>query len=225
MDNLILKYQQKEPVKAMLGIGSVLCISLLIFRVCLASSFHYVFLVWNLFLAWIPLILSDAISKMDKQNKSGWAIGAVFCMWLLFFPNSPYILTDLFHLKQNPNIPLWYDLGLLISYAWSGLMLGFISLLEIQKLLDKKFTSKLSWIIVICILLLSSFGIYLGRFERWNSWDIITNPVSLISDIIDRIMSPFTHPRTFGVTLLFFLFLIISYLTLFSLIKSKSHEQ
>jgi uncharacterized membrane protein len=162
---------------------------------------------------------------MNKQNKSGWSIGIVFCMWILFFPNSPYILTDLFHLKQQPNIPLWYDLGLLISYAWTGLMLGFISLLEIQVFLNKRFTTGISWAAIVCILTLSSFGIYLGRFERWNSWDIVTDPIALIVDIYERIMSPFSHPRTFGVTIMFSLFLIISYLTLFSLIKSRSHEQ
>lgn len=220
-----MKNYRFQPIKIILAIGSVLCLALLSYRIFQASSHHYLFLIWNLFLAWIPLFLSGALVKLDRQNKSCWLMGIIFFLWLLFFPNSPYILTDLFHLSQKQNIPLWYDLVLIVSFAWNGLMLGFISLFEIQKLLNKKFSSTGSWIAVIITLVLSSFGIYLGRFERWNSWDILISPLLLIKNIIDKITDPFSHPGTVGVTLLFSLFLIISYLTLFVLIKSKPYEQ
>jgi uncharacterized membrane protein len=212
-------------VNIVLGIGSILCLALLAFRIYFASSSFYLFFVWNLFLAWIPLILAEQILKMNKQNKSGWITGMLFFVWMLFFPNSPYIITDLFHLKKIQNVPLWFDLGLIISFAWNGLMIGFISLIKIQQFLNTKFKPTKSWFIILVVLFLSAFGIYLGRFERWNSWDVVTNPISLMSNVIDKFINPLSHPRTIGVTLLFTLFLTISYLTLFFLIESKKDEK
>jgi uncharacterized membrane protein len=104
-------------------------------------------------------------------------------------------------------------------------MIGFVSLLEMQVFLNRKYSIQKSWIVIISMLILSGFGIYLGRYERWNSWDIVTNPIDLMIDIFKKLSNPFSHPRTVGVTIVFSSFLLISYLTLFTLIKSKSHEQ
>lgn len=214
----------KKNLIKVLGLASLLCLLILAFRIFWSSSIYYAFLIWNLFLAWIPLFLSSKIIKMNETKKSGFIIGFLFLAWLLFLPNSPYILTDILHFKERENIPMWYDLILVIAFAWNGLIIGFISLLEIQKFLNKIFTKKLSWLIVIIAIILSSFGIYLGRYGRWNSWDVITNPISLTADIIDRFANPLNHPRTIGITILFSLFLILSYLTLFLLIQSKKNE-
>lgn len=218
-------FQKDKLVTKMLGLTSSLCFVLLVCRIYFSSSFYYGFLLWNLFLAWIPLLLSHAIVKQNFLSNPKIIIYLLFAAWLLFFPNAPYILTDLFHLRKTQNIPLWYDLVLIISFAWNGLMLGFVSLLEIQKFLNEKYAPQISWLIVIVVLVLSGFGIYLGRYERWNSWDILTNPVSLSLNIIDSVVNPFAHPKTIGVTVLFSAFLIINYLTLFILVKSKSYEQ
>lgn len=203
MESLSVKYEPAQAVKITLVLSSAFCVSLLLFRIYLSGNLHYAFLIWNLFLAWIPLGLSALIIKSEKQNAPGLLQISFFIGWLLFFPNAPYILTDLFHLKQKVNVPLWYDLGLILSYAWCGLMLGFISLLEIQSFLDRNFKTGVSWALVITILFLCGFGIYLGRYERWNSWDVITNPVSLMMDIVDKLVHPLSHPKTLGVTLCF----------------------
>ena len=131
----------------------------------------------------------------------------------------------MFHLRKIQNVPLWFDLGLIISFAWNGLMIGFISLIKIQQFLNTKFKPNTSWFIILAVLFLSGFGIYLGRFERWNSWDIVANPVALMSNVLDKFVNPLSHPKTLGVTLLFSLFLTVSYLTLFFLMESKNHEK
>ncbi len=225
MEKSEYKKEEGQTVTTMLGFASVVCCILLAGRIYYSSSIFYSFLIWNLVLAWIPLILSYSIVKADNLGKHKMITGSLFFAWVLFLPNSPYIITDLFHLKHIQNIPLWYDLVLIMSFAWNGLMIGFVSLLEIQRFLNKKYSRKISWATIISMLFLSGFGIYLGRFERWNSWDIVTNPIALFIDILDKFLDPFSHPRTIGVTLFFSSFLVVSYLTLFTLIKSKSHEQ
>jgi uncharacterized membrane protein len=225
MEKSEYKKEEGQTVTKMLGFASVVCCVLLAVRIYYSDSAFYSFLIWNLVLAWIPLILSKSIVKADNLGKHKMITGSLFVAWVLFLPNSPYIITDLFHLKHIQNIPLWYDLVLIISFAWNGLMIGFVSLLEIQRFLNRKYSKKISWSIIMTMLFLSGFGIYLGRFERWNSWDIITNPIALFIDILDKFLDPFSHPRTIGVTLFFSSFLVVSYLTLFTLIQSKSHEQ
>lgn len=225
MEKSEYKKEEWQTVTKMLCFASVVCCILLATRMYYSSSILYSFLVWNLLLAWIPLILSRSLVKADNRNRPKPVIATLFFAWVLFLPNSPYILTDLFHLKHIQNIPLWYDLVLIISFAWNGLMIGFVSLLEIQRFLNKKYSKKISWATILLMLFLSGFGIYLGRFERWNSWDVLTNPIALFIDILDKFLDPFSHPRTIGVTLFFSSFLVVSYLTLFTLIQSKSHEQ
>lgn len=122
--------------------------------------------------------------------------------WVLFFPNSPYILTDLFHLKVRAGIPVWYDLIVILSYAWTGLICGFVSLNYIEKFLSAYFKKQVINLIVVFFLFLSSFGVYLGRFLRWNSWDILNNPFGLFNDIIVRFIYPLEHTKTWGVTVL-----------------------
>lgn len=223
MNKQTSKIVSSDPLTLVLILGSAICIALLAFRVYFSSSTIYSFFIWNLFLAWIPFLLSQTITSFERKGKSNLILGGLFSVWLLFFPNSPYIITDLFHLKKTQNIPLWYDLILIVSFAWNGLMIGYISLIKIQSFLNRKFKPKTSWIIIVSILCLSAFGIYLGRFERWNSWDIITNPSSLFGNIFEKILNPLSHPKTLGVTLFFSIFLITGYLTLFHLMRSK-HE-
>jgi uncharacterized membrane protein len=122
--------------------------------------------------------------------------------WVLFFPNSPYILTDLFHLGTSSRAPIWFDLILILSYAGTGLLFGFISLIDLEKILSNFFSKGKIVFIIISFLFLSGFGIYIGRYLRWNSWDVINNPVPLFSDIIHRFGNPMAHPRTWGLTIL-----------------------
>ena len=173
---------------------------LLLVRFCWSGSTAYCFLVWNLFLAWIPL----AISFLLNQNKNAGLFirSLLFMIWLLFFPNALYILTDLIHLEPRQNIPLCYDVILLFLSSFSGLCMAFVSLLQVERFLAAQLRPRYTNVIVVGCLFAGSFGVYLGRFLRWNSWDIITSPGSLFKCIGHEINSPIEHYRTWGLTAL-----------------------
>jgi uncharacterized membrane protein len=131
--------------------------------------------------------------------------------WLIFFPNSPYILTDLFHLKANSLAPIWYDWALILSFAWTGLMFGFSSLRDIEIILAGILKKNNITFLIVVLLLLSGFGVYIGRFLRWNSWDIICSPLDLGEDILYRVIHPFRFLQTWIITLLLGILLNMMY--------------
>lgn len=216
-----LKQHPNRTLNLLLIGGSILCVCLLVIRTYITYNLHYYFLIWNLILAWIPFIFSSLLTRAGRSNGNNWKTTLLLLFWLLFFPNAPYIITDLFHFRQKPLAPLWFDLGVIVFFAWNGLMLGFISLMNVHHFLSKRFGHYTCWAIVTFILFLCGFGIYLGRYERWNSWDLLTNPALLLENIGDHLIHPSLHPRTLGVTLLFAVFLIINYVTLCFLIRSR----
>lgn len=193
---------------------------LLIVRMVLSGQVTYVFLAWNLFLAWIPLVISQKIGGV--QNR--WKIFLLIGSWLLFLPNAPYIITDFLHLKQRPPIPYWYDILLLFSAALNGLLLGFASLLNVEKFLSVRYGNRISGFLILCSLFLCAFGIYIGRYLRWNSWDIITNPGAIASDVLARIVNPFDHFGTWSVTFLFGSFFYVIYSSIKNFINTKSNQ-
>jgi uncharacterized membrane protein len=218
----------KNKLIRTLGYSSVLCVSLEIMRIEWSSGIAYVFLVWNLFLAWIPFLLALLLAGAVEKKAPKYFLVLLFCCWLLFFPNSAYILTDLFHLHQKKGIPLWFDLVLLLFFGWNGLLLGFASLSEIQRFLLQYFRPFVVSIFVTFLMMLCGFGIYLGRYPRWNSWDILSNPLALSGDILDMLLHPAQNTRMVGVTFFFSLFLIVAYRTLTELarnFKTETHGQ
>jgi uncharacterized membrane protein len=144
---------------------------------------------------------------------------------VVFFPNSPYIITDLFHLVNLGEMPLWFDLAFLFSFSWKGLILGFFSLMQVHHVLIIKFGETKIWVLIALLQLLCAYGIYLRRFERYNCWDIVTNPQSLFAEIAGLIASPLAHPKTIGVTAIFSLVLMLSYLTLYFISYHPRYEK
>ncbi len=207
-----------------LAISSIISVVLLYFRIQWSGTLFYVFLVWNLVLAWIPFLVSELIIKFHEKKIKPTYLFPLLCTWLLFFPNSPYIITDLFHLRLRNDIPLWFDLILIITFAWNGLLLGFTSLLNIQKYLGCYFSKNKVLVFTVCLFILCGFGVYLGRYPRFNSWDIITNPISLIKDILFMITHPLENTRMVGVTFFFSLFLIVCFYTLTNLIQHYKQD-
>lgn len=196
-----------------LAFSSLFSVSLSLIRVAISGTDWFLFLIWNLFLAWIPLICSTALFFLAGQKKPSKFLQGLFLFcWFIFFPNCPYIITDLFHLRIEQSVPLWFDAALIFSFVWNGLVLGFVSLLDIQFILEKKLKKAYSWSVICLVLILASFGIYLGRYLRWNSWDIIQHPILLFRDIFDRLLDPLSYPTTYLVTITFSLFLITSYI-------------
>lgn len=202
-----------------LALFSGLSIVLLAFRIYYSGTITYFFLYWNLFLAIIPFVLSLAIYKWYAANAKNVFFFILLAIWLLFFPNAPYIVTDFIHLKQRHRIPYWYDILLIFTFAYNGIMLALSSLRIVHIVLIKNFGQILSWLFVFSAFFLTGFGIYLGRYLRWNSWDIITNPLSLLHDIYIRFSNPGAHPATFGITFIVFWFLFFSYLSIIFLSK------
>lgn len=133
-------------------------------------------------------------------------------LWLLFFPNAPYIITDLIHVRPDRHFGYWYDLLIVISCVWNALVMGFISMYDIQEVITEKVGKITAWLVIIASTFLAAFGIYLGRVLRWNSWDIFFDTKSLMLDIGTRIANPLQHGFTFGITLFYGLFLLMVYL-------------
>lgn len=203
MKELIRKHLEPERLRItiLLSLLSLFSISLSIFRIFYSGSLEFITLNWNLFLAFIPWFLSSVIFVGNLQ-KNKILLSLLMMTWILFFPNSPYILTDLFHLVQRIGVPIWFDLVLILSFALTGLLFGFISLLDIEKILSGFLSKGKVIFLTITYLFLSGFGIYLGRFLRWNSWDVVTSPIPLFSDITHRFINPFAYPRTWALTIL-----------------------
>jgi uncharacterized membrane protein len=184
-----------------LGIFFAFIGGLILVRFMFTGKYAFLFLVWNLFLAWIPFIISRAFKKMGRAAM--WKQAVVFLVWLLFFPNALYMVTDLIHLEQETSVPKWYDAVLLFSCAAIAMVMAFISLLRLEKYLMDKFNGRVVERLVFFILFLGSFGVYLGRFLRWNSWDIVSNPLGLFFSIGQRFIFPLQHLQTWGITLVF----------------------
>ncbi|TGE15437.1 DUF1361 domain-containing protein [Hymenobacter elongatus] len=204
--------RQRLQLLLVLGASLTLSVALIIGRVLLTQQMTFIFLLWNLFLALVPFGLSTMLGMAAGPIRARLLL-PVGVVWLLFFPNAPYILTDLFHLEPRAGVPYWYDLALILTCAWNGLMLAYASLLDMQTLVRRRLGPAAGWAFAVVALLLSSFGIYLGRFLRFNSWDVLTNPLTLFYDILNRVLHPAAHPRTWGVTLLFGVFLLLGYST------------
>lgn len=215
-----LKETHRLDETVCMGTFTLFCFSASLFRFYYTDTKVFLFLNWNLFLAFVPWAIASLMVLCRKLGQSKTMLALLIAIWLLFFPNAPYILTDLFHLRLTSSMPVWFDLILILSFAWTGLMFGFLSLWDMENMLQK-YLSKF-WVTAISVLLLfvGSFGIYIGRYLRWNSWDILTSPLQLMYDIGDRLANPFSHPRTWGMTLFMGLFLTILYFS-FRLVRKR----
>jgi uncharacterized membrane protein len=181
-------------------------------RIFYTGSILYLFLVWNIFLAWIPFAISTLFAELNTKSK--WKQLLIFSCWLAFFPNALYIVTDLIHLDIESPVPKWFDAVLLFSASVAGLMMAFISLYRVEKFLHKKVHKKFHSVSIVIILFIASFGVYLGRFLRWNSWDIISNPFQLLVSIGQRFIYPFRHLQTWTVTITLTVFFYLLYISL-----------
>jgi uncharacterized membrane protein len=197
-----LKQANKFQQSILLSTVIIFGILLLTLRIYKTESVHFLFLIWNLFLAIIPWGISSLLVIFPKLRKRYSVLITAGIIWLLFIPNTFYIITDLFHLHYKNLAPIWYDLLLIFTFAWAGILLGFSSLKDAELILSEKTNCKLVPLFTSIVLFIISFGIYLGRFLRWNSWNIINEPSNLFYDITDRITNPFEHTETWGMTIL-----------------------
>jgi uncharacterized membrane protein len=212
-----LKDTGRLNITILLFLFSMFSFYLFLFRVLYTGTSEFLFLNWNLFLAFIPWFISSIII-LKKLQSNKILLSLLMITWVLFFPNSPYILTDLFHLGMSIKAPIWYDLILILSFAGTGLLFGFMSLLDIEKILSTFFSKGKIVFIIISFLFLSGFGIYIGRYLRWNSWDVVNNPVLMSYDILYKLAHPIAHPKMWGLTILLGILLNLFYFS-FKFIK------
>jgi uncharacterized membrane protein len=183
-----------------LALASLVAVGLLLLRIAYARHANHLFLSWNLFLAWIPLLLALLARRFRKRPLLAVALGF---LWLLFLPNAPYLVTDLIHLKPTTQAPLWYDLGMLFSFAFVGLALGLHSLHIMQGLVRGRFGALAGWTFALAAAVLSGLGIYIGRFLRWNSWELFLHPTRLTSDLLATLTAPGSLLKLLAVVFLF----------------------
>ena len=201
---------------AALAAASALSVAALLVEIGETGSSFYRFLVWNLFLAWVPLAAALACLAFARARNYGLAVGAGV-IWLLFFPNAPYMLTDYVHIRDvRLTSPLWWDALMLSSFVWTGLMLGFVSLFLMQGVWSAHVGRFTSWLLAALALALGSFGVYLGRFVRLNSWDALLHPRSVAHIIATQVENPVHQPRLVGVLGLLTAFMLIGYVVVCS---------
>lgn len=183
-----------------LALASAFVMTLLIGRGYLNHTGPYTFLWLDLLLAWVPYLLSTllVVTSELRRRHAVWRV-LLGLVWVLFFPNAPYLLTEVIQLHEfAPQVWVWYDTILFAAVALSGCFLAMASLYMMQTLARRILGRLWGWVFVCVMLLLTGFAIYLGRFLRWNSWDVVVNPHGLVADTVSRLRDPLSHVQVFG---------------------------
>jgi uncharacterized membrane protein len=224
VQNFVRSYRQAVIVGA-LTLSTLLAIVLYGTRVARTHSIEYSFLVWNIMLAWLPMLFALAAYNAHKHfPRGGWFLTLPSALiWLLFMPNAPYIVTDIVNLQYLPHILYWYDVVMFAAYAWTGVFLGLISLFLMQEIVRKTAGRIVSWVFVLSVLGLSSFGVYLGRFLRWNSWDAFFNPWALLAEIAETLRHPISNSQPYIFSIVFTVFILSTYLMMMAVMNLR-HE-
>lgn len=196
-----------------LVLATLLAVAIYAVRVLISHHYAYNLLVWNLFLAWLPYGFSLVTAGLyHKQVKNRWMMAAPGLAWLAFFPNAPYLVTDFYHLEYRPPVPMWFDIGLITTYAFTGFFLASASLRTMQSLVKVYLGGKLSWLFAFMTIGLGGLGVYLGRFVRVNSWDLLIHPFQIVRGLGAPVFDPLDNLRFFGFTLMFTAILLVFYL-------------
>ena len=216
MNSLKLHFKRETimPLLAM-SFASTVCVAAVLARIAGTGKFRYGFLAWNLFLAWLPLVFALLARENYREGqKPGWRFISFSAAWLLFFPNAPYIFTDLIHLTNRSSVHFWVDLAVILSCAFTGLILGFVSHYLMQMVVTRMLGRAAGWLFVAGTAGLASFGIYLGRFLGFNSWDVVAKPAELYQGISSVANGQYSHPGPFAFLAMFATFIFIAYLML-----------
>jgi uncharacterized membrane protein len=196
--------------------ASLFCVALVVVRNVHTGNVNFRYLIWNLFLAWIPFVLAVFVYDRWRRRRGGMLLVVLGGLWLLFFPNAPYIATDVVHLQRDALSPYWYDAVTIAAFAWMGVLLGFASLYLMQTVVRQWRGVVAGWIFAFVAIALGSLGIYLGRFLRLNSWDAVEHP-SVLPRILHAVArDPFAYQEAIAVTLVFTLALSFAYFLLYN---------
>jgi uncharacterized membrane protein len=216
---LPFQHDTRAPMLALM-FATTASVVFVLTRIAWTRDLHYGFLVWNLFLAWLPLLFALlAREAFRTEQQKTWRLLGLAGAWFLFFPNAPYILTDLIHLTARFPRFFWTDLTLILLCAFTGLMLGFVSLYFMQAIVARMFGRVAGWLFVALAVGLGSLGIYLGRFLRFNSWDVLLRPGKIYHGLDTWVGGPMINTASAAFLVFFAAFLFITYVMLHALTR------
>jgi len=224
--NFFIRNRYSISVFVLLNAACAICIMLVVARIAYSDTGRHIGLIWNLFLAWIPFMLSYFAHAVSWRRATLYLIiPAIAFLWLIFFPNAPYMLTDLQDLSRRAtDAPLWYDVIIVVWCSWTGMLLGVISLYLMQDIIVRTFGRRAGWLFVFVISALSSFGIYIGRFVRLNSWDILQNPTETAQEILGIVVDPSMRLAAFTISYTtFFLFVFLLLYSFSHMLREQSN--
>jgi uncharacterized membrane protein len=220
MKNVVLSLRSQIPwmfkteLNRWLAASMLFSVTMVAFRMAYTGERVFLFLIWNLFLAYVPYFISSWLQFNPAWIERRWKFAAAFICWLLFIPNSFYIITDLFHLRSFFTAPMWFDLALILSFAWNGFVLGVLSVRQMERTVRLQFGYRNELWFIYPIMFLNAFGVYIGRYLRFNSWDVITSPFGLIIDIADIIIHPIAYAKTaWGMIFCYSILMTLMYVT------------
>jgi len=195
-----------------LVISSVVSVGLFVYGAYRNGDTIYSYMIWNLFLAWLPLVFAvRLITVLRSKRWSSWEALTWSFLWLVFLPNSFYMISDFIHIQEVPRTDILSDALMFTSFIYTGVTLGFSSLYLMHLQLKRRFTGNVASFWIAFTLFVSSIAIYVGRDLRWNSWDILTNPGGLLFDLSDRMINPSSYPQMFVVIFSFWVLLMSMY--------------
>lgn len=197
-------------------LSSLLGVAFFTVRALWSDSLLHKFMMWNLFLAWIPYLCALGMAVLHQRRAAAWQYLIPALVWLLFFPNAAYLVTDLVNLMELPPVPYWYDIAFFATLAWTGLLLAVASLQIVQRMVKDARGAFWGWVVVLFVIGLNGVGIYLGRFLRWNSWDILTDPMQILRDAVMPFLHPIAYRHSVAVMIVFSVLLFVCYLSILS---------
>jgi uncharacterized membrane protein len=206
---------------ASLLLASAFGVALVAFRYVWSGQAGYGNLVWNLVLAWVPFVLALVVYDRVRRGSRGLGLLVPAALWLAFLPNAPYLVTDFVLLREIDGMPVWFDVALLTTFAWTGLLLGFASVYLVQGAVTRLYGASAGWLAALGALGLSGLGVYLGRYLRLNSWDLLVQPGSVAGEVLDRLSSP----RMVGMSIVMAAFLTVAYAMLYTAFTAAAEDR
>jgi uncharacterized membrane protein len=207
-----MKSYQRISIPKYIVLLLALAIVLSVGRIALFDSFSFIYLLWNIFLALLPFVVSALLLSYEKEKRLPHVVFIVGgFIWLLLLPNAPYMITDLIHVTEGHTVHFFYDTVLLFTSAYVGLELFLHSLSDMERVIHMRYAQVWMRLVTAGIILVTSFGICLGRFFRFNSWDVIAHPIELFKNISIIFLSPYVHTQVYILLVAFFVFLMLAY--------------
>ncbi|OQY29139.1 MAG: hypothetical protein B6244_04700 [Candidatus Cloacimonetes bacterium 4572_55] len=216
---IFFQYVRRNMLFCLSAVASASSIAMILVRSYYVGELSHKFLIWNLFLAWVPLIFSKLCNFFEKRSFSNRELFSLGFLWLIFLPNAPYIITDFIHLHYITHSQFYFDLLMFQFFAGSGILAGLSSLIYMREVIRNRLGELPARLGIVISLLLCGLGVYIGRFLRWNSWDILMNPTGLMIDVLQHLITPGVCFKLFFFVGFFALFLGINYLLLSFLIR------